>query len=721
MTESLESLRKNFAARLAEIAMSADGTKALRMLEHSRLLRMRSAQSEENTADVKDLLGWESFPQASNGNRVGIWERNNKSSHFVRRLDLRKDWPYWANITRIDAKGAKKRVILLGESVARGYLYDPQFTPAMALESMLKSFFGENSVEVIDLAELGAGFRVGELALSALALEPDAAIIFAGNNWRSPQFRKVDIPYADSIVRQQGIPGIKLLFENQLAEKVNLLIKAVSPIYEEKKIPLLWIIPEFNLGDWRDPISSAPYLSGDANTKWISYQELATSALRDGNISKASEMAKKMIELDRGVSPAGLYLLADCSRHQGNATARRAYLEAARDAGIWDISVPALSPRSFSVSQNILREEVLRFENNEVVDLPRFFFDYLEGGLPDRRLFLDYCHMTSEAIQVSMAAAASRIVQSLNHSHVPWQTFVSRSCVPDSKVEAEAAFVAAVHNAHNHQEYDLVRHYCSTALRFAPEIKEVMIRFAKVQASGNPIFLSAVADELIEMPWPSIQRYLFQEHTKQLDKNLLDAIGHSLDSVGTNASIAITQTRKEEQSVTVSQTNLLDHYYCSSANQPRENLWTIAGVLGNKQQECHRAHGPISRFFFVADALCPVCLSITCRLPHLSSGLIGVHVNGKCQCQIAADSGWATWDLTVDAEAMIDGINEVTIHWPTPVFSTEDALNLAADDIGRNWLPRFYCSFGDIHTFTVKTGNDPHVPRSVSENSGLFF
>jgi len=708
MTQSLENLRKAFANRLAEIAMSADGTKTLSMLEHSGLLRMHSAHSEESRSDVKHLLGWESFPSSSVCNRIGIWERKTNTSHFTRRLDLRKDWPYWANITRIDAKGAKKRVLFLGESVARGYLYDPQFTPAMALESMLKSYFGANSVEVIDLAQLGAGFRVGELALSALALEPDATIIFSGNNWRSSQVSRADIPYADSVIRQQGIPGIKQLFEDRLSEKVSLLIKAVAASYEEKKIPLLWIIPEFNLGDWRDPISSAPYLSGDANSKWMSYQDRASSALHEGNISKASEMAKKMIELDRGVSAAGLYLLADCSQRQGNGKARREYLEAARDAGIWDTSMASLSPRSFSVSQNILREEVRKFENSDVLDLPRLFFEYLEGGLPDRRLFLDYCHMTSEAIQVSMAAAASRIVHSLNESNVPWQTFLSQSFVPDSKVEAEAAFSAAVHNAHNHQSYDIVRHYCLTAVKCAPEISEVMVRFAEVQARGKPIFLSAVADELSEMPWPSIQHYLFRQHAEQLDKNLLDAIGHSLESVGVNASKALTQTRKEEHSVTFKPTNLLDNYYCSSANQPQENLWVMAGILGNKQQDYYKAHGRVSRFFFVADALCSISLLITCRLPHLSSGLIEVLLNDKCQCQIAADSSWATWDLAIDANAIIDGINEVTIHWPTPVFSTEDALNLAADDIVRNWFPRFYCSFGDIHTFTVKTANDGH-------------
>jgi hypothetical protein len=716
MSESSEHLRTAFANRLAELAMSADGSLALRLLKNTNVFRTPSVHNKESNSALEDLLGWESGREAEGCNRIGIWERKGNASYFSRRPDLRRDWSQWANIARIDAKSAKRRVILLGESVARGYLYDPQFTPAMALQSMLEGYFGKNNVEVIDLAQLGAGFGVGELALLSLALEPDAAIMFAGNNWRPTDFRGKDVSYADSAIRQQGLPGIKQLYEDRLADKVRLLIDTVASVYEERKIPLLWIIPEFNLEDWRDPVSAVPYLTGDASARWISYQQMSSTALQEGNISKAFEAAKKMVDLDRGVDPAGLYLLAECSQRQGDLKTKREYLEAARDAGIWHGSVAVLSPRPFSLSQKIVREEAIKFERSDVLDLPKLFYEYLGGGLPDRRLFLDYCHMTSEGIRVSMAAAASHIVRALGETVIPWQALLSRSPSPSCKVEAEAAFAAAIHNAHNHQGYDLIHHYCLTALSCEPQISEVMIRFAKVQAQGKPIFLSEIADELLEMPWAFIEQHLFRQHAKTLDRDLVNAIGSSLESFGIGASAVLTKVRKDEHGVRAKPTDLLDSYYCSAANQPRENLWAMAGAPGNGQQDYYRAYGAVSRFFFVADALCPVSLALTCRLPNLPPGSIEVRLNGKCQCEIVADTSWVTWDLAIGGDVIVDGVNEITIHWPTPLFSAFDALCRAADDLVRERSPQFYCSFGDIHCFTVKTAAviDPSFDRSVS-------
>src|SRR5205823_5064865 len=105
-------------------------------------------------------------------------------------------------------------------------LYDPQFTPAMALERMLRSQSGKASMEVIDLARTNQGFALRDLAISAAnLLQPDAVVIFAGNNWGpfaelSPLSRAdvpflplsgTDVPFLDSALRERGVAGLRQL------------------------------------------------------------------------------------------------------------------------------------------------------------------------------------------------------------------------------------------------------------------------------------------------------------------------------------------------------------------------------------------------------------------------------------------------------------------------------------------------------------------------------
>jgi hypothetical protein len=697
MSTFLEEFQQAFANRFSTILASADVMQALSMLRFSGLVGTQAIDAKDSNLAKKISL-----PHAAECDRVGIWQRKKDTSQFTRNPEMKDSWCKWANVSRIEAKGAKKRVVLIGESVARGYLYDPQFTPAAALQSMLQTQFGKQGIEVIDLACVGVGFSVEELAISALLLKPDITIIFSGNNWSPDDFSAMDIPYFEGALRQDGVPGVKQLAEDRLARRVRLLIRTVAGAYEENDIPLLWIIPEFNLGDWRDPMNNAPYLTDGANKEWIECHERSRAALLVGEIAGASELANRMVELDGGVSVAGFYLLAECSGRQGNLGAARKYLEAARDAPIWDPSIGPLSPRSYSASQDTLREETLHFKNSTVLDLPQFFNEYLKGALPDRRLFLDYCHLTSEGIQVSMAAAASHIIRKLYGKIVTWQELVTQSVAPTREVEAEAAFLAAVHNAHLYQKYDLVHHHCSSALKFAPEVGQVMVKFADVQARGNPLFLSASGERLAEMPWPSIQHYLFHyRHVTQIDNILTDAIGDSLRMTGIGASAQLTQIQKDEQGISVRTANLLDHYYCSAAGQPQENLWVLPGFSTDNQRDYHRAYWLESRFFFVGDALYPASLSVTCRLPNLPSGIVKLALNGRSQYEIPATDKWATWDIVVDASAMVDGINEVTIRWPVPEFSTDDAISRAANDIRHNWSPELYCAFGDVHTFTA--------------------
>ena len=149
--------------------------------------------------------------------QLGIWKRESgaKAAPFVRSPDRRDEWFYWADKERIEPKRCKWRVALLGESVARGYLYDPHFNAASALEGMLRSQLGAGKIDIVDLAKSNQTLQeLKGLVGQCLALRPDVIVIFAGNNWR-PHLTDLDIPYVDSVLRKDGVPGMKSVLDDQ--------------------------------------------------------------------------------------------------------------------------------------------------------------------------------------------------------------------------------------------------------------------------------------------------------------------------------------------------------------------------------------------------------------------------------------------------------------------------------------------------------------------------
>jgi hypothetical protein len=700
-------LLKSFANRLAHLVTSSDGARTIQLLRLAGLFTGSAQPAGEASAEAAKLTE----DQPPDCERVGIWERKSGHRHFVRSTDKAKEWTNWANTGRIDPKGARRRIVLIGESVARGYLYDPQFTPAKALEVILQSRMGQSEVEVIDLArtDLGTGFL--DLAQSALLLEPDAVVILAGNNWRSAFcFDPKNPDQVRSMVtalRDRGIHGLKELAQEQLTATVTHLVRTVNSLYAASGTPVIWLVPEFNLGDWLDPETNAPHLEPGANLEWITCRETAHSALRDGDLSACVEAARKMTELDRGVSASGLRLLAECSQRSGDSDAARHYLEMARDSLIWDTS-RAISPRPFLVVQESLRAEV----KEGLVDLPAVFKDYLGGGLPDRRLFLDYCHLNSRGILIAMAAAASSLLRSLNGTEVHWEDLADHRIAPAADVEAEASFLAAIHNAHWWQTYDVIEHYCLQSVKASARIGEVMGHFLDLQSRRAPMLMCESAEQIAASGSPQIAHYLLQHNLQLLDGSLLDAVVVALKKLGIDARPGLDQVRRAEHSVANGTINLLDSYYCSAALQPQELFWALPMAersLFKLWSDYYNAYSIESRFVFVGEAGVPVRLRLTCRLPGDSAqeGQIHVEVNGKRIGETTIHRDWETWDLFVAAQIVVDGLNDVVIRWPVPAFPGDKALAATADDLAGETQPEFFPLFGEIHSFTASDGRTP--------------
>lgn len=712
--QSLPETLKSFANRIAQAAVPANAVQMVRLLRVSGLFggptNEAANQSSGSVAGLDDAFG---VPAGSYGHNVGIWEprvANGKVS-FVRRMEAMEEWTYWADVGRIEPKGEKLRVLLIGESVARGYLYDPVFNPAMALQTILEAQFGEGKVEVIDLARTNLGFQVLEVALSALQMEPDMAIMWAGNNWYISEPLPSEIAEFDEAIAQHGIVASKEVIDNQLARTAKRIVNQICLAYASKGVSLAWMIPEFNLRDWQDTQTSAPYLSVALNKQWFDLHDEAQSALRDRDFARAASLAERMIEIDHGLCVAGYYILAECSRKANDLESERKYLTLARDATSWDLSKTAV-PRAYSVMQDAVREEV-SLHNVQVIDLPALFKEYLKGEIPDRRLFLDYCHVTTEGIQVSMAAAASCVLRALKGIERPWYTLVDDRVAPSPETEAEASFLAAIINAHCAQPYELVHYFCARALNYSRHVSQWMLDYLELQTQSSvPMRMSETEEKMWREGSPLI-RNLLRLNKKRLHRLLLKVIINALEDAGIQARERVERICVEEHSVTRKAADLLDYYYCCAGTQsPEMTRLNSTDERYRPDAEYYRAYWPESTFVFVGEAGCAVRLFLTCRLrKRTSEAALGIYLNGKPQLRMTIDCNWSTWDINLPGEAVLNGLNEIAISWPMPEFDADEALAIARLKLIERKFPDFFPIFGEIHSFTASDG------RQVSTTS----
>jgi len=714
---------KSFADRIARAAASEQADQLVRMLRISGLTG-ETASMFDAPATVY-IVEPQVPPKQSR--HIGIWERRteNGKTCFVRRIDTMDTWHFWANVGRIEAKGPKLRVLFIGESVARGYLYDPGFTPALALQMILEAQFGKDQVEVIDLARTNLAFEVRELSLAALQLEADIAVIFAGNNWDKktslPTFS--DIAEMDKAIATDGMVGVKRVADQYIERTARTIVSEIASEYKSSGVPLVWIIPEFNLADWREPFTNAPYLPDNRNREWITVMKEARKALSDDDLVGAEQLAARAVELDQGTCAAGYYILADCRRLANDSEGERKYLELARDAQSWDNSIMYI-PKPYAICQQILREELPKHDC-QIVDLPALFKQHLNGEIPGVRMFIDYCHMTTEGIQIAMGAAASCVLRALKGVEQPWYTLVGEHIAPSPEIEAEASFLAAIHDAHRYQGYDMVRHFCARAVKHSPHVAELMLNYIDLQVLNKaPLRMSEAELQIFRLGSPLVQRYLFPNNDKRLDKVLLTAIVDALEEAGIPAQERLERLYREEHSTRVGETNLLHPYYYLSAGQPHEYealIWPTARV--DYDPRYYRAYWPDSKFVFIGEAGYPVSFSLTCRLPRrsLDEGNISVDCNGRPQVEITISKRWSSWDITVPGEVVRDGLNEIEVHWPIPDFRTDEALSEMMSKLFQKKYPEYYPVFGDIHVFTASgvahAAESPHelVEVAVSQ------
>ena len=464
------------------------------------------------------------------------------------------------------------------------------------------------------------------------------------------------------------------------------------------------MLPEFNLIDWKnEKVDQTPFLSSDEAALWESARVGAIDALGIGCLDEAESMAHRVTALDKGTTPTGYMILAECARARSRRADMRFWLERARDAGHF---LPVgRSPRCHTVVQETMRRECGP-NGVYLVDLPETFADYLAGELPDRRMFLDYCHLTIEGLRIAAAAAVERVLDVLGRPAHTWRELADARMEVPSNVLSEGLFQAAIHNAHWGQGPDLVTYQCGEAVRIDPLMLETMLRFvdsalrcapALVCESMNPIARDATAKSASALQ-------LFNS-LPPLRKNLNLTLTEAMLSAMTPLMPALRETTDR----------LLISEYCAG-NGPCDFLLRAFSSTSLEDWDWlngtihYRARRRLTPFRFVCCRPFPLVLDLTLRTCKISPPADAVMtLNGVSVASIRVSPEWRTHRIEIHESFLNEGLNSLSIAWPEPSFTVQDRMAAIQNELEDSRIPTVAFVYGEVARLRATAAFDGRV------------
>lgn len=643
---------------------------------------------------------------------IGIWKLTylDGTPCYQRDPDVRNDWCNWADVHTIPIKSEKKRIVLLGESVARGYLFDPFFNPAKSLEHVLNSL-GSFEYEVVDLAKVSIQLdELTEISRACIALNPDVIIVFAGNNFFSSL--RSDSLYHENweqLIRKNiltdengnkyldkaGFKDIKWNVEKKLVEITTKYLDSLSGISVESGVPVVFVIPEFNLLDWKSTeTENILFRLSDSNClAWISLRNEICDALSKGEFDQLEWKAKALINLDLS-HPFGYEVLAEYYIKNGLISEAEQLLKNARDTSIFNRSTG--QARIFSVIGDTLGKEAPS-RNIATIDLPEIFKKKLNGGVPDRHLFIDYCHLSDTGINIMVAYTTQKIVEMMSGLKLSIEEIEAHSAVIDKEKKANGYLCAAVHNAHYGQKPEIINYLCLKAINTSINVVEVMKNYIDMATRKTSTVLCKSHEKIVESEliaqYVSGHGFINKKNNKILDFYLVNAMVSALESKNINLRDSIDALRISEHGITEKKINLLQSFYRSKSYDEFIGSLTLY----------YQAHFIESEFIFVAEGGLHAEFELTYRTKSRvsSNEKILINVNGLNVVQLSLSEKWVTNIFSTKNIVLKRGLNHLTINWTygprKPVLS--EAL---LETVPTSSLNEIVEIFGEIHSFRVK-------------------
>jgi hypothetical protein len=588
--------------------------------------------------------------------RIGIWERGSGSNRYERSSG---EWPDWADTAGFSRVPDRRRVLLLGESVARGLFYEPLVTPAGLIQQCLDACTPE-AVEVVDLAKSGARCQdILDIAEAALDLAPDVVIVFAGNNWKyeltewPSGIRRGDDARA---LERDGVAGVLHQREDALAEAAQSFVRRVCDLFQGLAATA-FVLPESNLLNWH-PVMLAPVLGGDRDMAWHRLMRETRRRVRAADADGVLECCEALHRLDGGVSDEPYRYKARIHQDRGAVAGALADYRRARDVRLWCDGIdPSWLP---SVGAAAAKTTALD-RGAVVVDLIEALPAYAASGIPDRSIFADFCHLNGRGL-VAAATEISCVVGSLLGLPVTREMCAGRLRKPAAAVEAAATFCASFVNADFAQPEESMDFYARTAVEAAPEIVMAMEAYCAAPAIAVPWWMRSLdvagfanAQHFLR-GIGRIGRYLY-------DDLLVASFTSQINAVRGKANGG-THVRREGALVPGVRTNLLDPIL-APAWRPIDWEGLLDTLPGRPTGYRHyfRAHTDRSRFVFTLTDPAAINVEFTMRLGTPGAGTAQVLLNNDDLGIVPLGERWRASRFRVLPGQVKKGRNELEIRW----------------------------------------------------------
>ncbi len=647
-------------AALSRFLSGPDGTLALARMQ---VLAMPATRS----TDIAP-------PQPAAG-RVGVWRRDGDA--LRRDPGLRADWRYWADHDEIALDPDRTTVAVVGESAARGYFFDPEYSLAGLVAA------GLPDIDVLDLARTNCSAgQLLQTVADACALGVDALVVYAGNNWNNVEPEPVELQELAALVDAAGVPAATAAFRELVGRVSAAVLDAVRALAGDR--PVVLVVPEFNLADWTDePMLDCPVLPQRRQQQWQSLRERAESALADGDAALTARLADQMLELDGGASPVTYRLRGAAAADDDG---RLLDLEAARDSVVSPFALH--SPRILTSIQRTMRESGPRL-GFTLVDQPALFRAH--EAVPGRRHFLDYCHLTFEGLTRTAEAVAGGLSDAL-----PGVSPLASAPPPQPGRIALAHFLAAVHNAHYGQQEPLLRHHLRRALELDPDAATYLEDYLDYQTRRAPNWMCASYERSARNP--AFRRYLVvgdgRLNGKLADHLLRRVMVEELTRIGRDPRARHDGLLRGEHAGPADL--LADAQLATTfAERAGSGIGPAAAYL--------RSARPSTVSTFVVDDPAPCEVRLTWRLPRdlTTPATVALTINEHPAGNVPGDSQWRTDTFAVDPGWLRPGLNTAEIRWPRDGDGTDTLLDRLAERLECGEVLPSHPVFGHVHAWTV--------------------